>query len=158
MVPLVRLATLRDLDAIMCVDTQIFEKPTYPRVVWRQYFDLYAPLLFVAETESGEIAGYGVGAVAREERRGWILTMGVRGESRRSRYGRQIVDCLIKSMGRDGATSVSLTVKPTNEPARRLYEGAGFAEVGSEPAYFGEGEPRLIYQIALASRSKSLGR
>jgi ribosomal protein S18 acetylase RimI-like enzyme len=136
----------------MSVDTEIFEKPTYPRHVWRQYFDLYPQLLFVIDGESDGLAAYGLGAVAHHDRRGWILTMGVRAQSRRSRHGRDIVDTLVNAMARDGLASVSLTVKPSNEPARRLYESAGLTEVASEPEYFGAGEPRLLYQLVLPPR------
>jgi ribosomal protein S18 acetylase RimI-like enzyme len=133
----------------MSADTEIFEKPTYPRHVWRQYFDLYPSLFFLIDAESGGIAAYGVGAVAQDGRRGWVLTMGVRPEFRRMRCGWEIINGLVSAMERDGLESVSLTVKPTNEPARRLYERAGLSEVASEPDYFGVGQPRLLYQIVL---------
>jgi ribosomal protein S18 acetylase RimI-like enzyme len=60
------------------------------------------------------------------------LSIGVRPEARGRGIGAALVDALAAALGRAGVARLSLSVEPDN-PARRIYERAGFVHVGTDP-------------------------
>ena len=47
-----------------------------------------------------------------------------------------------------GCASISLEVRPPNEPAVALYRAYGYREVGRRPDYYPDGEDALIMLLA----------
>jgi GNAT superfamily N-acetyltransferase len=61
----------------------------------------------------------------------WVVSMWVAPEGRRRGAGRRLLDTCVAWARRHGATEVRLWVTTTNEPARALYEAAGFEPTGA---------------------------
>ena len=84
----------------------------------------------------------------------WILSIGVRVDCQGSGIGRSLSQELIEKQHALGATTVSLSVAPNNEPAIRLYQLLGFQVSCEIDNYFGPHEPRILMQKHLqAERS-----
>jgi ribosomal protein S18 acetylase RimI-like enzyme len=62
-----------------------------------------------------------------------VMGMYVAPEAAGQGVGRKLLDALVTHARANGIESLVLTVTEGNEPARRLYEGAGFRSFGIEP-------------------------
>jgi ribosomal-protein-alanine N-acetyltransferase len=65
-----------------------------------------------------------------------ILTIGVQPQARGSGAGRRLLAAALAAARSEGAEAVFLEVAEDNAPARRLYAGAGFGEVGRRRGYY----------------------
>ena len=85
------------------------------------------PAVFAAIGPVGQRQAVGVGLL--DGTRGWINCMQTRPESRRQGMARAILLALSVWLTQRGAECLYLQVEADNEPARRLYEAAGFARI-----------------------------
>ncbi len=67
---------------------------------------------------------------------GEIERICVRPDSRRLGVGRMLMNEMINSAWWHGATGITLEVRESNDPARRLYEAFGFIEEGVRQNYY----------------------
>jgi ribosomal-protein-alanine N-acetyltransferase len=65
-----------------------------------------------------------------------ILSVAVASARRGRGLARQLLDTNLRRLAARGARSVFLEVDEANVPARRLYRGAGFQEVGRRESYY----------------------
>lgn len=92
-------------------------------------------LLAVDNALSGELPlGFVLTRLAADEAE--ILTFAVVPEERGKGIGRRLIHEAVDSLRARGARAVFLEVAPANVPARRLYERAGFTEVGRRRGYY----------------------
>ena len=90
-------------------------------------------LWLVAEID-GALAGYiGSQSVLGESD---VMNVAVSPDYRRQGIGEALVLALVEELKRLGNHCLSLEVRPSNEPARALYEKLGFAQVGRRPNYY----------------------
>lgn len=82
----------------------------------------------------GELAGYAVLSVAGGEAH--ILNLCVAPEWQGMGIGRTLLTRLIHLARYHRTGGIFLEVRPSNTQARRLYERAGFIEVGRRPRYY----------------------
>ncbi|HEY4100272.1 MAG TPA: ribosomal protein S18-alanine N-acetyltransferase [Gemmatimonadales bacterium] len=119
-------ATLADLERAAFSDPwteeQLREALTWPGVV-----------LIVAEDADG-LAGYLLGRVVVDE--GEILSVGTMPDRRRRGIGRQLLAAALDQIRAAGGRSAWLEVRVSNEPARALYQAAGFVIAGLRPDYY----------------------
>ena len=90
-------------------------------------------LFLVAEAED-KILGYAVALEAADE--GEILNLAVAEDGRRRGLGRALVEAIVGALTERGVRRVYLEVRESNAPARALYSGFGFHEVGRRKAYY----------------------
>lgn len=88
---------------------------------------------WLAEVE-GTVAGYGVLSVAAAEAH--ILNLCVAPEWQGRGIGRTLLTRVIQLARYHRVKGIFLEVRPSNTAARRLYEKAGFVEVGCRPSYY----------------------
>lgn len=65
-----------------------------------------------------------------------VLTVAVRPAARRGGLGGELVEAALVRAVALGAEVVFLEVAEDNEPARALYKGFGFVQVGRRPGYY----------------------
>ena len=65
-----------------------------------------------------------------------VMNVAVSPDYRRQGIGEALVLALVEELKRLGNHCLSLEVRPSNEPARALYEKLGFAQVGRRPNYY----------------------
>ena len=142
--PPVELRPMRaeDLPQVWEIDSESLARP-WSRTIWQE--ELRSPFgsYLVAESGGG-IAGYvGIKYTADELH---VMNIAVRPESRRLGLARRLL--LAAVSGHPEARTVYLEVRPSNDPARALYESLGFSTVGRRPRYYGD-EDALLMSLAL---------
>lgn len=95
--------------------------------------------------------GFAIVSCAADEAE--LLTIVVAREERGRGLGAVLLHEALRAAAMAGATRLFLEVAEANEPARRLYAGAGFEEIGRRKAYYGRGEDRI--DALLLARSVS---
>ena len=65
-----------------------------------------------------------------------MMNLAVRGEFRRQGVARDLVLALIDGLSQRGSYCLTLEVRDSNAPARKLYEKLGFVQVGIRPNYY----------------------
>ena len=90
-------------------------------------------MFLVAEADE-QIVGYVVALEAADE--GEILNLAVAEAGRRRGLGRALVEAIVAALTERGVRQVYLEVRESNAPARALYAGFGFKEVGRREAYY----------------------
>lgn len=144
----VRPMTEADWTEVLALD-----RARYGAESWSKYFVRMAPRLFgdasfVAERE-GRLIGY-VLAAPEGEARIWILALLVARGAERQGVGEALARRALEAAAAAGRSEARLTVEPANVGARRLYERLGFAFVEEDPAFYGEGEARLVLAAHLS--------
>ena len=132
MSPVIRPAEKRDLSALAALEAEIFSAP-WTEEQLSGYLEGENHLFLVAE-EVDEIIGY-VNAMAILDE-GYIGNVAVAPAHRRRGVGDALLATLT-ALGREkGLAFLTLEVRQSNAPARRLYEKHGFQAVGRRRGYY----------------------
>jgi [ribosomal protein S18]-alanine N-acetyltransferase len=129
-----RLTKPEDLGGVVEVERASFHNPTS-----REWYEseLDRPdvcYVFVARTPESPVAGFC--AFWRVADQIHINNLAVRPELRKRGVGRMLLRRALEEAERMGVVHATLEVRRSNEAARRLYEGAGFRQVGVRTSYY----------------------
>ncbi len=97
--------------------------------------ELNNPLsLWVVAMDGDRLAGY----VGSQSVMGWadMMNLAVAPQYRRCGVGEELVSQLIGHLQENQVTCLTLEVRVSNDPAVRLYQKLGFAQVGRRPNYY----------------------
>lgn len=129
--PGIRLMTEADLPAVLAIERESYGFP-WSETIFRDCMGAgYA--CWVAERERVP-RGFLIMSMAAGEAH--ILNLCVGAAARRSGIGRCLLGHAVSVALRCGVDSLFLEVRPSNEPAVRLYAENGFHEVGLRPGYY----------------------
>lgn len=138
--PILRRATLDDLDAIMQLETSTFASDAWSRGTMRAELGSRHGHYLVAEPAPGNpdaaIAGYAgllspVGSGQAD-----IQTIAVAPDARRRGLGRTLMVALLTEARERRATEVFLEVRADNPSAQALYVSLGFEQIAVRPNYY----------------------
>lgn len=120
------------IPQIGALERQCFSDPWSERSIASE---LENPLaLWLVAEEDGVVAGYiGSQAVLGEAD---MLNLAVAPAFRRRGIGRWLTLALIDALSQAGCHSLTLEVRPSNLPARQLYDSLGFHQVGLRKNYY----------------------
>jgi ribosomal-protein-alanine N-acetyltransferase len=133
-----------DLDQVLAIENRSFPSP------WSgQHFrdELSSPHSFPlsAFAASGRLVGYICPMLVLDE--GHILDVAVDPDFRGHGVGRLLVERVLADCRDNGASFVSLEVRPSNLSAIALYEAIGFVECGRRKRYYQDGEDALLLEF-----------
>lgn len=135
--PAYRRMTAADLDAVAVIEREIYPYP------WTRgnFADSIAAgyQCWLAEC-AGSVAGYSVVILAAGEAH--LLNFSVAAAWQRGGLGWAMLHYLMRLAREHGAGVMFLEVRPSNEGAIRLYEKAGFHQVGLRRGYYPAGKER----------------
>lgn len=150
----IRSAEPADIAALIEIERASFSDPWAPDTVAGSLHEPRTIILVAAPRDaedgvagygrSGDgvadygICGYAVAWTVGDE--GEIAHLAVAPATRSRGIGARLLAGLLDECVRRGARQVFLEVRRSNEPARRLYERAGFTEVGVRRRYYRDGE------------------
>ncbi len=86
-----------------------------------------------------------------------VLTLGVVPAARREGLGSALLQFAKAEAAGRGATAMFLEVSALNHAARRLYESAGFLEVGRRANYYSDGSDALLLRAGLSPAATGAG-
>jgi len=150
-------ASWRDLSDVLALERVCFEKDPWP---WP---DVLAALTFpetvrLKAVVDGRMVGFVVGDRQRRENAGWIASIGVHPDHRHHGIGRQLLEACERELG---VRRLRLTLRASNQAARRLYDQAGYAAVDFWRKYYHDGEDGVVMEKkippAVAAPGPSLG-
>jgi ribosomal-protein-alanine N-acetyltransferase len=156
----IRQATRADLLDVFRIEKAVFEQPwpysAFERLVGQSGF------LVSEETGAdafGTITGYVVADTIPNHGRplGHIKDIAVSPEFRGQGVGESLLRRGLQELSRQGARSVKLEVRRSNDPAINLYEKYGFEYLRTLPKYYTDGEDAFVFVTNLESQSVSLG-
>jgi ribosomal-protein-alanine acetyltransferase len=137
----IRAATVADADAIAALLDACGQNWTLDHV--RSELARETGRHLVREDGRGTILGWITEDVAE------IDMLAVHPSARRSGLGRQLLDAWEADVRARGALKVWLDVRPSNEAALRLYQGAGYRSTGKRSRYYHDGEDALLLERTL---------
>lgn len=143
---MLRDATSDDLDAILAIDSGAFAQPWALSSFQQALADIDRSIVLVLEHE-GAVRAFSVAWSVGDE--GEIATLAVDAQSRGQGWGKAVIRSLAQRLAARGVRSLFLEVRPSNAPARRLYEKLEFVEVGRRANYYADGEAALILKLTL---------
>lgn len=139
----IRSAVSGDLERIKEIDAISFGDNTYPMFVLRQFLDISAGLMKVAEIEQ-EVVGYAIGHHNKEKSESWFLSLGVLPGYRGRKIGESLTEALLEDVRSRNSQKVLLTVDPKNLTGLKIYERLGFKKELFEENYYQDNTPRII--------------
>lgn len=133
-----RRATTADLDAIMALETSIFETDAWsPEMMARDIADPNCYYLVAFPPDAPErIEGYAGLLAPLGATEGDIQTIAVVEPARGHGLGRSLVLSLVTEARKRRAREVFLEVRADNPSAQRLYRRLGFEDVGVRRGYY----------------------
>ena len=119
------------LPQILAIERECFDDP-WPENIFLPFFQ--PDRIFIAAVSSSKIVGYAAVRTVLDE--GDLEKIAVDGQFRRQGVGELLLrEVLKRALGR-GLSFLTLEVRQSNAPARRLYEKLGFAMVGYRKNYY----------------------
>ena len=137
----IRRMQMADLDAVVVVENKAFTTP-WSRTAFEEELknDLAHYLVVV---EEGQLVGYGGFWLVLDEAH--VTNIALLPECQGHGLGSLLLEHMVLNAKMLGAVSMTLEVRPSNIPARKLYSRRGFVERGLRPNYYAElGEDALI--------------
>jgi ribosomal-protein-alanine N-acetyltransferase len=133
---------LGDIDGVHAIEQASFSVP-WPPNAYRSELESNRLATYLVARVDDEIVGYGGMWMMVDE--GHITTFAIHPAWRRQRIGERLLLELVDVAILRGAREMTLEVRLSNLPARRLYEKFGFRPVGIRPRYYSDdGEDALI--------------
>ena len=124
-----------DLAAVQEIERESFTTP-WPPHAYRAELETNRMAHYIVARHGDRIGGFaGVWLMVDEAH---ITTFAVRKTWRRQGVGERLLIALLALAEARGAREATLEVRPSNHPARRLYEKYGFAPVGVRPRYYSD--------------------
>ncbi len=139
---IIRQAEEKDILAIEGLEQVCFSDPWSYESLEHDILNNKLAFYIVAEVD-GTVCGYvGIWNIVDE---GHITNVAVSPDFRRKHIASNMLDVLIASCEEAGVERFTLEVRAGNEPAKALYAGKGFREVGLRKGYYQDnGEDAMI--------------
>jgi len=129
-----RMDATRDLDGVMAIEAASFTNPWSREMFLWELEHSDVARVWVLREDHGEVVAFCSCWLIFDELH--IHTLGVHPDRRRQGHARALLDHVLRDAVRQGARSATLEVRESNEPARRLYEEAGFVVKGKRRGYY----------------------
>lgn len=121
-----------ELDEIIAIERQVYEFPWTPgnfRDSMRAGYECRT-----VRAGDGELIGYGV--LMRGVGEAHLLNISIAPAHQRRGYGARLLEYFIQLAQRERFEALYLEVRPSNDPARRLYARRGFTQIGRRRDYY----------------------
>jgi len=138
-------ATPRDAAAIAALHAASFQRGWSDGEIERLLLE--RNILAHRATSGRALHGFILSLLAAGEAE--ILSVAVAASHRGRGLARALLSLHLRRLAGLGTQTVFLEVDEANEPARRLYDRAGFREVGRRPGYYQQGRDRAAAALIL---------
>jgi ribosomal-protein-alanine N-acetyltransferase len=126
---------IADLEAVHEIERDSFSTP-WPAHAYQHELENNRLAHYLVARSGDQVVGFaGIWLLVDEAH---ITTFATRGTWRRQGIGERLLLALLDLSIARGANEATLEVRPSNDPARRLYEKYGFKVVGVRPRYYSD--------------------
>ena len=147
-----------DLTTIFALDEVCFEPPfRFSARVMQQFAEARNAVTVVAETETGEIAGFCIAHVERADKRlrAYVVTLDVAPQYRRHGLARQMMRCIEQQAVDAGCEATTLHVSVANAGAIAFYESEDYQRLHMVRGFYGLGRHAYVYRKPLVNVERS---
>lgn len=137
--------TLDDISSIVAIEREAFTSPWSPEAFRSELKHNHFAKYTVME-RSGEVIGYGGMWIIIDEAH--ITNIAVKASCRGKGYGEQMLRVLQQAAMNNGAVSMTLEVRVSNEVAQGLYRKLGFRPSGVRPNYYTDNQEDALIMWA----------
>ena len=128
----IRRAAKEDIPAAAALEAACF--PLGADLSALERMRTFSDRVLLCAAEGGEVLGYAYFQFVLDE--GYVGDLAVRPDRRREGIGAALVDAMCAEGRRLGLSFLTLEVRESNLPARALYAGQGFVDVGVRRGYY----------------------
>lgn len=150
--PNIRIATEKDLDAVVELENISYETDHFGRRQFRYLLTKANAVTLVIEGRQG-IMGMGMIAFHRGSRVCRIYNITVHPEHRRHGYAKMLLEQAEHVAASRGASTLRLEVRTDNDIAIGFYERHGFVRGERRPRYYEGGKSAWVYRKQLTKRA-----
>jgi ribosomal-protein-alanine N-acetyltransferase len=143
---------LADLKDILDIESAAFRKDAYPADVFSELHQEFPDYFLVAKS-SGSVVGYVASFL--DGRDAEIVSIAVHPNHQRHGIGRALMMHMLAKLTVIGIRRATLTVRPTNRPAMRLYSTLGFRCVRRISQYYSDGSDAIEMQKVLSGATRA---
>ncbi len=149
---LIRQMERGDLDAVQCIEQQVYPFPWSNQI----FIDsMEAGSLLVVVEQQQQVVGYAVQSTAAGETQ--LLNIAITPNEQGQGLGGTLLQWLIEQARKQQSEMLFLEVRLSNQIAQALYQQMGFNEIGMRKDYYrvqgGKREDALIYALQLSPDS-----
>lgn len=143
----VRKMTVEDIHDVFKIEQSSFTVPWTKDSFYRELIHNHFATYFVIEYE-GKVAGYcGLWVIIDD---GQITNIAISPSYRRKKLGETLLKSILNEAKKQGAKTVTLEVRVSNETAQSLYKKLNFKPIGIRKNYYTDNqEDALLMQVNL---------
>lgn len=145
----IRRASPRDLDAIAGIEDRSFTQDRFARRNLGRLLKSKAALFLLAEVD-GRPAAYLMLLFRRGAKVARLYSLAVDPERRGLGLALSLIDAAGRESAERGAGRLRLELRPSNAPAMRLYQRAGFTFFERKAGYYADGEDAIRMDLVLS--------
>lgn len=134
----------KDLDAVTALEQACFSDPWSKEAIESELKTHPFSHGIVLEAD-GVIAGYAFYWVIYESSQ--LANIAISPQYRRQNLGWHLLQEILSRVQEAGCENMTLEVRKSNEPAKHLYEKAGFVPLNVSKHYYGDGEDAIVMGI-----------
>ena len=131
------------MDGVMAIEEVSFPSPWSRTLFAEEIGRRFSDAIVIVEEPGNSVAGYAVCWTVGEESH--LLNIAVRPDVRKQGAGRSLLKECLRRSALAGGRRIILEVRPSNDPAIRLYLHEGFRFAGIRKGYYTDtGEDALV--------------
>lgn len=144
-----------EIAAVAHLEVSAFAPPVYPVFFFRQAFDLWPEMFWVARRGNQILAYLLCAPELKDVSRFNLLSFAVAPEAQGQGIGKLLLQAFLQQLPLlvPAAQCLWLTVDPENTAAIRLYQQHGFVQCAQEADYYGTGYYRLVLSAQIGGNS-----
>lgn len=145
-----------ELAAVAQLEADAFPPPIYPVFFFRQAFDLWPQLFWVARHQE-KILGYLIcSAEFTQSSRLSLMSFAVSPQAKGLGVGKGLLGRFLQELPgfAPQVRQIWLTADPDNLPALKLYQQHGFIQTAEELDYYGTDYHRVVLSVEIAPKQR----